>query len=199
MRKLIVLIPLIFVLVACGDTSKSDSDTALNSGVDTVKIDSTTVVSAPISKWTISRDTSAMDDSKSVTIFLKADSILSGPLGYRGELATLVIRCKEHQTDLYINNGRSAGVEYGLMDEATVKFRLDSDKPVSLIWSESTNDQALFAPNPIAFARGIVNGTTLVYEYTPFNENPARFIFTLTGMKEPLQEVASTCGWKLTS
>jgi len=146
--------------------------------------------------WQVRADTSAMDDSKMVMMALKADSAMSGWIDHP-VLPTLIIRCKEGKTDFYIVNGTSANVEYGLSDQATIRLRLDSDDPVKLVWGESTDNEALFAPNPIPLARGIVNGTKLTYEFTPFRENPAQFSFTITGIRAPLQQVADACRWKL--
>jgi hypothetical protein len=146
--------------------------------------------------WQLRADTSAMDDSKTVTMSLEADSALTGWIG-RPMLPTLIIRCKEHKTDFYIINGTSANVEYGLNDQATIRLRLDADAPVDLVWNESTDDEALFAPNPIPLAKGIVRGTRLTYEFTPFRSSPAQFAFTIAGMQAPLGEVAGACGWKL--
>jgi len=137
-----------------------------------------------------------MDDSKMVMMSLKADSALAGWVNHP-ELPTLNIRCKEGKTDFFIVNGTSANVEYGLSEQASIRLRLDSDDPVRLVWDESTDGEALFAPNPIPLSRGIVNGTKLTYEFTPFRESPAQFSFSIAGIRTPLQRVADACKWKL--
>jgi len=170
--------------------------------VDAISSPEVTLSEAPTAlprvpaSWQVRADSSAMDDSRMVMMSLKADSAVGGWANHT-ELPTLIIRCKEGKTDFYIVNGTSANVEYGLSDQATIRLRLDSDDPVKLVWGESTDGEALFAPNPIPLARGIVNGTKLTYEFTPFRESPAQFSFTITGIRAPLQQIANACQWKL--
>lgn len=153
--------------------------------------------SAPKSNgWRVSVDTSPMDDSRTVTLFLDAnESFTAWPSEeYR---ATLIIRCKEHETDLYVVNGTEPNVEYGLNDEATVRLRIDSSVAYSQVWSKSTDGEALFAKSPISLARRLARSWRLTYQFTPYNSNPAVSTFDLAGLSEQLPRVARACGWKV--
>lgn len=153
----------------------------------------TTLTEAPA--WRVREDASAMDDSSTVTMSLDAaESIRAWPSEVH--TPTLVIRCRENQTNVYIVNGTSPNVEYG-RDGATVRLRLDSEPAFSRVWSKSTDGEALFSPNAIQFAKQLVNAKTLLYEFTPFNSSPQQTTFNLDGILEHLPKVATACGWKV--
>lgn len=151
---------------------------------------------APETDWRVNEGTSAMDDSP--TVVLSLDAIASFSAWPRKELTpTLIIRCQEKRTQIYIVNGTSAAVEYEHSDAATVRFRLDEGAAFSQVWSESTDGDALFAPNAITLARRLVKATELTYQFTPFNSNPATSTFNLYGLDAVLPKVAAACGWKI--
>jgi hypothetical protein len=135
-----------------------------------------------------------MDDSRTVTLHLTADGSFSSWANDE-HTPSLIIRCKENETDLYIVNGTAATPELGLFDRATVRLRIDDGKPYSERWGESTDDEALFAPRPISLARRLAHAERLTYQFTPFNSSPVTVIFTVKGLDEPLRKVASVCHW----
>jgi hypothetical protein len=145
--------------------------------------------------WRVNEDTSAMDDSSTVTLHLDAmDSIRAWP--GENHTPTLIVRCKENQTDVYIVNGASPAIEYGI-DGATVRLRLDSAPAFSGEWGKSTDGDTLFAPNAVALAKKMANAQTLLYEFTPFNSSPQQARFKLTGLSEHLPKVAAACNWNV--
>jgi type VI secretion system protein VasI len=150
---------------------------------------------APQTKWQVSHGRSPMDDSPSVTLTLEAENRISGWL--QNETPRLQIRCRENKTDLYVWTGMAANPELGLYNEHTVRIRVDATTPTTQRWSQSTNNEALFAPQPIALARRLVAGERLVFEFTPFNAGRAVAEFDIRGLRPGLREVATTCKWSL--
>ncbi len=145
-------------------------------------------------EWHVNEERSAMDGSKTVTVFREAENDVQGWLD--AKKPTLLVRCKENQTDVYVATGMAASVEYGT-DTHTVRLRLDDGGPITQHWSESTGNDALFAPNAVQLATRMANAKTLAFEFTPFNANPAVVRFNLDGLRPHLDTVASTCGWQM--
>lgn len=148
----------------------------------------------PSDHWRVSQDTSPMDGSETVTLDLDSEDSIQGWV--KSEKPTLIIRCKENRTEVYVVTGMAASVEFGT-EGHTVRTRLDDRKPVSQRWSDSTDHKALFAPNPIPLAKRLANAKKLAFEFTPFEASPAIAEFDLTGLESHLGKVASACGWRV--
>ena len=147
---------------------------------------------APTDKWQENTGTSAMDDSPTVTYALTAEYDITGWL--KTSRPALYVRCFEHKTAVLVHTDMAANVEYG--GGHTVRIRLDDEPAFTEEWSESTNHEALFAPNPIALARRIARAKRMRFEFTPFNASRTTVEFDVTGFGNHIGEVANTCGWK---
>jgi type VI secretion system protein VasI len=163
----------------------------------TVQIDST-------DRWRVSLGKSPMDDSKTVALSVDSDREIEGPLG--SVTPTLVVRCQEGQTSIYVVTGMAATVEDS-DDRHTVEIRLDNNAATHEDWKESTDHKALFAPNPfydtsehrhlttIVFAKKIAAAETLTFRFTPFDGSPQVARFDVRGLDPNLHKLAETCGW----
>ena len=143
-------------------------------------------------KWVVHESSSQMDDSKTVVLRLDAENTISGWL--KKNKANLLIRCKENKTEVYIHTGMAANPEHGT-DAHTVRIRLDKLRAFTERWSESTNNEALFAKTPISLAKKLAHARTMLFEFTPFNANPATSRFDVRGLDQHLNRVAQACGW----
>ena len=74
---------------------------------------------------------------------------------------------------------------------------LDNNKPFKQRWSESTNNEALFAPKSIALARKINKSDTMIFEFTPYHSNSQLAEFDVRGLEPYLKELSKTCNWNL--
>jgi hypothetical protein len=146
------------------------------------------------SQWQVREQRSAMDGSKTLTVFPEAENDIQGWLEVKKP--TLLVRCKERQTDVYVATGMAASVEYGTDDHA-VRLRFGDGAPIAQHWSESTANDALFAPNAVQLARRMAGAKTVAFEFTPFDANPAVVRFNLDGLRPHLDTVASACGWQI--
>jgi hypothetical protein len=138
-----------------------------------------------------------MDDSRTVTLWLTANSRVQGWL--KSNTPTLGIRCMEHKTSVCVHTGMSANPELGHYNQATVRIRIDNGTPYSEFWDEATNDEALFAPQPIALARRIAGAKIVRFSFTPFRSKAATTEFNVAGLRNHLPELAKACGWQLQS
>lgn len=136
-------------------------------------------------KWSVDVETNPIDDSKTVTLLLKADE---GSNRW-GKPVILIARCKSNSTDLFI-----AWNDY-LGREADVLSRVGEAKAHTRRWSMSTDSKATFHPQPIAFLKSMMEADTLVAQVTPYNENPVTAIFDTAGLQEAIKPLRETCNW----
>lgn len=136
-------------------------------------------------KWNISVDVNPIDDSKTVTLILNADS---GKNKW-GKTVFLVARCKSNATDLYI------GWNDYLGSEASVLTRVGTNKAVTQRWSMSTDKKATFHSKPILFLKEMLGSPKLVAQVTPYNESPVTAIFNTAGLDNAIKPLRETCGW----
>lgn len=149
----------------------------------------------PNTKWKILGSTSKMDDSKQVSIALYAESQISENTDTSGPMLAIV--CRQNKTEVFIVTNVPANPEYGLYEEYTVRIRFDDEKPLKQRWAESTDNKALFAPNPIAFAKKINKTEKMLFEFAPFQSGPEIIEFDVRELEPYLKILANTCNWKL--
>ena len=155
-----------------------------------------TTYSEPEPKWKTSYAESEMDDSKTIIIYLEAENYVFG-YPNKSYQPKLFIRCLENQTQVYISLGMSPNPEYGKFNSATVRIRLDNEKPFKQTWKESTDGKALFAPKAISLAKKLNKSDKMLFEFTPYNSNPQLVELDVRGLEPYLMELSKTCNWKL--
>ena len=136
-------------------------------------------------KWNVSVDVNPIDDSKTVTLVLDADS---GKNRW-GKPVYFVARCKSNTTDLYI------GWNDYLGSEADVLTRVGDNKAITQRWSMSTNSEATFHYKPIPFLKELLSSSKLVAQVTPYNESPITAIFNTEGLENAIKPLRETCNW----
>jgi hypothetical protein len=135
----------------------------------------------------------AKDGTTAVSYQLASPDTIRGWL--REKKPTLVVRCEGRKTEVYVVTEMGASVEWGKQHRHTVGLRFDSAPARQELWSESTDDKALFAPDGLATARRLAAARTLTFEFTPFNANRQAATFDLTGVPAVVARVATACGW----
>jgi len=151
---------------------------------------------APINRehgWELSEGRSPIDSSETAVLRLEADNEIDGWLNK--ERPTLIIRCKERKTDLYVVTGMAAKPEYGAYESRFVRYRIDDKKFVRTSWSESTDNKALFSGDPVRLAKELAGAERFLFEFTPFNASPQLIQFPVKGLGSRLDRVARPCGW----
>jgi type VI secretion system protein VasI len=153
---------------------------------------SSTVTSAN-SKWVVSSETSRIDDSKTVILRLQAENEITG-WPRKSVTPSLVIRCKERHTDAYFVTGMSPMVEYGT-DGATITLRIDKSPAFKLQAGKSTDGEALFLPSAVSQIKRMTAGSSLLFEFVPFNSSPQMATFQIAGLADALKPVREACKW----
>jgi len=128
-----------------------------------------------------------------VYLELIADSPISS--GYKKSIPSLHIRCKEKQTDFFIDFDVFLG-----SDSITPTTRIDSEKAIkNLIWALSTDHNAMFyngsSKKVIAFIKSLINKNKLFVQVTPYSESPVNTTFDLTGLDEAIKPLRAACNW----
>ena len=160
------------------------------------------VQASPIDKWHVTEKQSPMDDSKTVMVALDSNDEVHGPLG--AVRPSLIVRCQQKKTEVYVETGMAASVEeYG--PSHAVGIRLDDGPAEYYDWIESGDNKALFANDRefadhghggiIEYAKSIAEASTLTFQFTPFDGSPQVARFDIRGLDPHLHKVAEACGW----
>lgn len=145
-------------------------------------------------RWSVSHDQSQMDGTNGVTFSLSADNEIEGWLAQNRP--DLVVRCREHKTDIYVITGMPAQPQLGSYEAYTVRLRFDAAEPEAQMWNASTDSKALFAEHPIGLARRLATTRTLLFQFTPFNASQVVVTFDVRGFAPHLAELGRVCGFR---
>jgi len=135
------------------------------------------------SAWTVSVDTDPMDDSKKILFILLADnSDMYDRIG-------LVIRYQNGRTELFVNWS-----DY-LADNNKMTVRFGKEDPYTVYWHESSDNTALFCPDPEAFIQKLLSNDSLVLRVTPYSSGPKAAVFNIAGLKAEAEPYNTELGW----
>jgi type VI secretion system protein VasI len=144
--------------------------------------------------WQVSDEKNPLDDTRTVTLMLVATS---GQSTY-GHPILLVLRCKSHQTEVFIGWGTHLG------DHAEVTVQVGSAKARTSAWGVSTDHTATFYhEDPVAFIKELVGAERsqgspagrFVAQVTPDDESPITAIFDVKGLEFAVKPLREACGW----
>lgn len=137
-------------------------------------------------KWHVEAKTNPIDDTKTVVLGLVADS---GKSRF-GVPVSLVIRCVNNSTDLYINWQSFLG------SESVVHARMGKEEAIEEDWNLSSDQQATIYPyDPVAYIKKMMTSNSFVAQVTPFNESPITAVFDTTGLENAIKPVRDVCKW----
>lgn len=143
--------------------------------------------------WIVRTKTSPIDDSKNVYISLEANGSVGD--GFSKTTPELLLRCKENKTEAYIRTGMAARYESGNSGAATVLLRFDKEKAMEENFTRSTDDKALFFPDPIHFITKMLENKKMLFQFTPAASSLATTTFNLSGLGEELGDLRRACHW----
>lgn len=150
---------------------------------------STTTTNGP-GNWKISTDISPIDDSKDVTVAVNADQPVQGQF-QQAVMPTLVIRCAQRKTNVYIYWGLYLG-----LNTTDVLTRLDKERAITTSWDLSTNNEAVFVDgNAVAYAKGLIGHQQFLAQVTPYDANPVMAIFNISGLGQAIKPLREACHW----
>jgi type VI secretion system protein VasI len=143
--------------------------------------------SAPKIAWDVTEERSPVDDSPTVILSIGTDKPTTNRFGSESS-NRLIIRCREHQTDVYI-----ATDEYIGSEGTRVITRIDNGASESETWSHSTDGKAVFSPRPIPLARTLAKSQKLFARVSDFNGTSYDVEFKLAGLDSLLPKVTQAC------
>jgi hypothetical protein len=147
--------------------------------------------------WVKTESRSAMTDEPTIVLTAQANDEVQGWLD-RARPA-LTVRCKERKLDVYLVTGMSSHVE-SARGAHTLRYRIDTTRAVSeSSWGESTDNNALFSPAPAELAERLMSGSTILFEWTPFNASPVQARFQVAGLEAHRSSLVAACPGALAS
>ena len=104
----------------------------------------------------------------------------------------LAVRCASRVTEVFVVLQSAASIE-NAGDTHAVKISLDGEPDVEQRWLDSTDKQALFAPDAKVLAGRMAASRRLRFSFKPFSAAPATVEFDVHGFDEPLAAMSKTC------
>lgn len=147
--------------------------------------------------WTSDTEVSKIDDSTNVFLRTRSTEPVRSRFGLgQGQHATLLLRCMENTTSLYIAmNDSFLADSLGYGD---ITFRIDDQPAFERSFTVSTDNHALGlwrGGNAIPFIRKLFGGETLLAKVTPFNESPVTLTFPISGLETAVEPLREACHW----
>lgn len=137
-------------------------------------------------KWRTYTDIDPMTDKEVYTAILEADSGRSR----LGRNISMVVRCADNKTDMYINWNDFLG-----SGSVSTTYRIDKEPAKTSGWNLSTDKTAAFLPRPIATLKKLADSSSFVANVTPYNENPVTAVFNTAGADAAFTDIRKGCGW----
>lgn len=145
--------------------------------------------SAP--KWSRTRQSQwATDGSRTIGFEVEAQRDIAVYMDHVRPV--LAVRCISQQTEVFVVLRSAPSIENGGATH-TVRVGLDDEPDIEQQWLDSSNMQALFAPDAKAFAARMATARRLRFAFKPFNASPATVEFDVHGFEGPLAAMAKTC------
>lgn len=140
-------------------------------------------------EWKVTT-TSPIDGSTSVFLSINSNDPILDRDG-RSQHPSMVIRCAENSTDLYITWNAFIG-----SNEAQLLTRIDSEKAVKKYWSISTDNKTTLHPSgTINFINSLLGKEALLVQVTPYGASPINTVFNISGLDEAIKPLREACKW----
>ena len=107
----------------------------------------------------------------------------------------LVVRCEAGRMQTFVYTASALQME-AIDENHAVKISFDGEPESNERWADSSEHDALFAPDAAAFTRRLVASQTLKVSYTPHNASRVVAQFQTHGLSDLIDPAAKQCGWK---
>ena len=125
---------------------------------------------------------------------LYISTLIASEGGYSWRRPVLTLRCWQGKTGAFVNWRESLGTSF-LTNTREVSYRIGDNDSVQDGWSVSTNEEAVFAPEPIEFIQSMIGEDTLSMRVWPRDGDPLNATFDITGVDAAVLEIRNVCGW----
>ncbi len=146
-------------------------------------------------QWTVTEDSSAFDDSRTVVLSAESNEFVRGQFGPAGP-AVMHLRCMENTTAFYLwlNDLFLSDIQgFGVID-----YRIDDRKASTLRGQTSTDNKAIglwSGRQAIPFIKEMLGAEQVVFRVTPFNESPVEFTVDISGLEAVITPLREACAW----
>jgi hypothetical protein len=106
----------------------------------------------------------------------------------------LVVRCEAGRMQTFVYTASALQME-AIDQNHAVKVSFDGEPESNERWADSSEHDALFAPDAAAFTRRLAASQTLKISYMPHNASRAVAQFQTHGLSDLLEPAAKQCGW----
>ena len=106
----------------------------------------------------------------------------------------MILRCWQGKTSAFVNWRESLGTSF-LTNTREVSYRIGDKDSVQDGWSVSTDEEAVFAPEPIEFIQPMIGEDILSMRVWPRDGDPLDATFDVTGVDAAILEIRNVCGW----
>lgn len=147
---------------------------------------------APPPAWSTRHQSRWISNHRKSAAF-ELESTQPVPVWMKQVRPTLVVRCMDRRTDVFVYTDTAARLEE--QDENhTVRVAFDGDEGAHERWPDSVEHDALFAPDGKAMARRILASSQMRFTFSPHNAAPVTATFEVSGLRELLAPIAKRCG-----
>lgn len=140
----------------------------------------------PKSRWQLVVESDPQGGSKTVHMMIAALNRLESQKDH----AALVLSCDSGTTDVYVIWRQYLGT-YDL----DVTWRVGSDPDVSETWSLSTDNEAIFAPEPVRLIKHMMSNELFLIKTSPFGSSPVTLQFNTAGLGKEVAPLREACSW----
>jgi hypothetical protein len=153
------------------------------------------VAAAPVlpSKWNTANREWLLNAKKGVAFELPSQNKVAIWQGIAQPM--LVVRCDAGRMQMFVYTASAIQME-AVDENHTVRISFDGQPEVTERWADSSDHDALFAPDGAAFAHRVTTATTLKFTYTPHNAPRAVAEFQTSGLNDLIGPAAKQCGGK---
>ena len=141
--------------------------------------------------WSVVERKSEIGD---ISVYLKLDSSNAAiSTAGHNRFPTLILRCKNKKTDVYIDWGGALGNPKGQEKKIYIGYRMGSEDENAEEWEFSLDFYSAFAPMPNEFVRNLKGKKKLIVEITPYNQSMATLLFNTEGFENALAMLVDRC------
>jgi hypothetical protein len=130
--------------------------------------------------WQVRADKSALPEA----------SRLVGSLESADEKASLVLQCKDKNTEAYVSTQKFLGWE-----SMRVVYRLNDNPAIEGRWAAAADGRGAVAGNAVEFINSLNDGATLLVRVTDYNGADHDLKFNLGGVTNLRSQIALVCRW----
>lgn len=149
---------------------------------------------SPTGGWLSKTTTSAMDDSKSITLGLEAATPVSGWPNKTAK-PVIVLKCFQNVVQAVLVLGLTPMVEADDPYGVTVVLRFDKDVATPWKTDKSSAGDVVIFQEPKRLIMRLLQHETVLLQFTPFNSTPQLTSFTLRGLSAAIDPLYAACGW----